>query len=495
MIDLSGQAITPDEREMLQSRRFGGMCVFGRNIADRHQLGDLIASVRELAGPDFVVAIDQEGGGVLRLFDVPYPPSAMALGAANDPQLTFDLAQVTARGLRSVGVNVDFAPVADVNVNPLNPVIADRSYGADPASVATQVAAFTRGLQAGGVAATLKHFPGHGDTDLDSHVALPTLRRGLDALRELELPPFRAGIEAGAAAVMTAHIVFPELDGELPATLSPFVLRSLLRDELGFSGVVFSDALDMKAIADRWPADQANVLALQAGVDMACNIGPVRQHMSVADALDAAVAAGEYDPAASLERLDRLTASFPGAAPDPDSAWGEGDRELLERAAAAGLTALGELPRLEPGVPVTVVASHGVWVNSAQQQQVSPGQDFAAELERAGVPVRLLTFQADRLGEAGYQDGLVSALGAGTVLFVTSRRTPLAEDEVALAVRLRDEAGSRYVHVALWNPYHALRVPGPTLLTYGFRPASLTAAVWALLGAPVTGRLPFAASV
>src|SRR5690625_3490977 len=171
-LDLSSTSLTPDERELLASRRFAGLTVFARNVQDRFQLADYLSEVRELAGDDFIVATDQEGGRVLRVLDLPYPPAAMALGAADDAELTREVARATARGLRSTGINVDFAPVADLNVNPLNPVIADRAFGTDPEAVSRHVSAFVTGLQEEGVAATVKHFPGHGDTSLDSHLAL-----------------------------------------------------------------------------------------------------------------------------------------------------------------------------------------------------------------------------------------------------------------------------------------------------------------------------------
>src|SRR5690606_27403371 len=234
--------------------------------------------LRDLAGDGLIVSVDQEGGGVVRVLDLPYPPSAMALGAADDVALTRAVAAATGRGLSAVGIDVDLAPVADVNSNPANPVIADRAFGADPAHVARHVVAFVEGLQAEGVAATVKHFPGHGDTSVDSHLALPTLDLSLEELERRELPPFVAAFRAGVAAVMSAHIVLPRIDAEYPATLSSAVIEGLLRERLGFDGVVFSDALDMRAIADRWGGPESAVLALAAGVDMPALVAPLAEH-------------------------------------------------------------------------------------------------------------------------------------------------------------------------------------------------------------------------
>ncbi len=489
-LDLSATRLTPDERELLASRRFAGLCIFARNVQDRYQLADYLTEVRSLAGEDFIVAADQEGGRVLRVLDIPYPPPAMALGAANDPELTLQVAAAAARGLLSVGINVDFAPVADVNVNPLNPVIAERSFSADPRQVSRQVVAFIEGLQGAGVAATVKHFPGHGDTAVDSHLALQALDRSLEELERLELPPFRSAVEAGVAGVMTAHILFPRLDKELPATLSPKVIPQLLRERLGFDGVVFSDALDMKAVSDHHTPLQANLLALRAGVDAPLNIGDVAHHLAIAGGIDAAVKAGELDPAAlaaSVRRLDTLRARFPAGTPNPAAAWAEGDAGLLARAAREGLAQLGDLPRLDPAEPVTVVYQVRTVAHDATQQIVTPGQDFAALLRESGYRVLALEYQPDSLDAA---DLLARVPGGQTVIYSSSGRAQLPAAEVEFVKELADMHHGRYLHLSLWNPYHALALPQPALVAFGFRPAQLQAALAALTGTPVTGVLP-----
>ncbi|MFO7546966.1 MAG: beta-N-acetylhexosaminidase, partial [Trueperaceae bacterium] len=385
MIDLSAPALTPDERALLAERRIAGVCLFGRNVVDRFQLADYVAELRELGGPDLIVSIDQEGGGVLRLTDVPTPPAAMALGAADDEALTEAVAAATARGLRAVGVNMDFAPVADVNANPANPVIADRAFGAEPAHVARHVAAFVRGLQSEGVAATLKHFPGHGDTDTDSHLALPRLARDLETLEAVDLVPFRAGIEAGAAVVMSAHIVLPALDPEMPGTLSRSVLHGLLRERLGFGGLIVTDALDMHAIKDRWNAGEAAVLALAAGADLPLPIGTVAEHRATLAAIEAAYADGRLagtERAASRARLRAFLERFPAdARPNAASAWRDGDEALLDDAARRGIVALGGLPRLQPGDEVVLVAAETVRASAASQVTTRPVDALVRALE------------------------------------------------------------------------------------------------------------------
>lgn len=490
-LDLSSTSLTADERELLQSRRFAGLCIFARNVRDRFQLADYLSEVRQLAGPGFLVAVDQEGGAVLRLLDVPTPPAAMALGAADDLELTTAVARAAARGLRASGINIDFAPVADINVNPRNPVIAERAFGADPELVSRHSVAFLSGLQLEGVAATVKHFPGHGDTALDSHLALPVLQRSAAELTSLELKPFAAAVSAGVAAVMTAHIVFPQLDASLPATLSPVVISRLLRGQLGFDGVVFSDALDMKAIAAHHSPVSANVLALQAGVDAPLNIGDVRHHLDIADGVDQALRDGLLDPQAlqrSRARLDALARRFPALKPDPAASWQPGDVELLAAAAARGLVKRGQLPQLDRGQPVTLVSQERSLAREATQQLVDPGREFAGLLQRKGYDVQLHTYTAVDLEPASLLEQLQRA--SGPVVFVSSGRAPLYDAEVSLAAELAGRYPGRFLHLALWNPYHADRLPEPALLTFGFREASLRAALAALQGAAVSGTDP-----
>lgn len=490
MIDLSGPRVTPAEREFLSARRPGGVCLFARNVVDRFQLAEYIEELRSLAGSDLIVALDQEGGGVVRVTDLPYPPSAMALGAADDVELTRAVAEATGRGLRSVGVDIDFAPVADVNSNPANPVIADRSFGADPRLVARHVAAFVQGLQAAGVGATVKHFPGHGDTAIDSHLALPTLDLSFEELERREWPPFVAAFEAGVAAVMTAHIVMRRIDPELPGTLSRTVITGLLRERLGFDGVVFTDALEMKAIAERWGGPEAAVMALAAGVDMPVQVASLARQEETITALERALAAGRLDERAlevSLTRLARLI-SGERSAPRPAEAWHEGDAALLDAAARRALVTIGAadgLPTVAPGDGVVLVAAEATRQSAATQATVSPASGLVAALRERGVEVAEVRYQADA-AQAALEEALTRARGADLVVFASTARTVLKDSEIELARRLAGASGKRFLHVALWNPYLVAAVPGPALVTFGWRDRSVQAAARALMGEMTT---------
>ncbi len=248
-----------------------GVCLFGQNIVSRAQLRELTDAIRA-ANPDALIAIDEEGGDVTRLYydtGSPYPGNAV-LGRIEDTDYTESVARIVGWELRRAGCNLDFAPDVDVNSNSENPVIGVRSFGTEPAAVARHSAAWIRGLQSTGVAASAKHFPGHGDTAQDSHLALPVVDLSLEQLRARELKPFVAAIAAGSRTIMTSHILLPQVDSSAPATFSTTILNELLRGELGFDGVIVTDALDMAGASGEIGIPQAAVRAIAAGCDLLC---------------------------------------------------------------------------------------------------------------------------------------------------------------------------------------------------------------------------------
>ncbi|MFJ2928778.1 glycoside hydrolase family 3 protein [Streptomyces massasporeus] len=286
--------------------------LFGRNIASPGQLAALTAQLRA-ERDDVLVAIDEEGGDVTRL-EVRSGssfPGNHALGAVDDVELTHQVAHELGRRLASCGVNLNWAPSADVNSDPRNPVIGVRSFGADTDLAARHTAAYVTGLQSAGVAACTKHFPGHGDTAVDSHHALPRIDVSADVLAERELAPFRAAIAAGTRAVMSAHILVPALDPDRPATLSRRILTGLLRDELGYDGLIVTDGMEMRAIAGTYGIERGSVLAIAAGADAICVGGGLADDATVLrlrDALVGAVRAGELPEERLAEAADRVRA-------------------------------------------------------------------------------------------------------------------------------------------------------------------------------------------
>ena len=249
----------------------GGVTLFGPNVHDRQQLARLTASLRR-AAPEPVIAIDEEGGDVTRISHQTgsdYPGNA-ALGAVDDVDLTRSVYAALGADLAALGINLDLAPAVDVNTAADNPVIGTRSFGADPALVARHAAAAVTGLQSAGVAACAKHFPGHGSTTLDSHLVLATVDAPLSVLQARDLPPFEAAIAAGVRAIMPSHLRVPELTGELPASLSRRAQTDLLRGDLGFTGVIVSDGLEMRAVSEPYGIPEAAVRAVIAGTDLLC---------------------------------------------------------------------------------------------------------------------------------------------------------------------------------------------------------------------------------
>ena len=304
---------------LVRDGRLGGVILFARNVEGPEQVRRLVAELHA-AAPDatpLLVSIDQEGGRVQRL-RAPWTewPPMRAVGERNRTSDTRSLGKALGQELAHLGIGLDFAPVVDVDTNPENPVIGDRSFGATPEAVGRHAAALITGLQSAGVAACAKHFPGHGDTRVDSHVELPRVDHPIKRLREVELPPFCAAIEADVASIMTGHILTAALDSERPATLSRQVL-DLLRADLGYDGVLFSDDLEMAAVADHYTPGDAARLALEAGCDavLACQRTDVR---------DAALAALEALPDRLLEaparRVATLKARYGGGTLTSDTA-------------------------------------------------------------------------------------------------------------------------------------------------------------------------------
>ena len=476
MVRLFGTELDAETDAFLRAHRIRGACLFRQNMVDAAQLTRFTGRLRDALGPQALIALDQEGGAVVRATWVPAPPSAMALGAADDPALAREVGAAVARAVRSLGFNWNFAPVLDLNNNPHNPVIAERSFGADPAQATRIAMAWMEGSASEGVACCVKHFPGHGDTHVDSHRDLPTVDKPFEELERFEFAPFR--IAAGQApAVMTAHIVYPALDPVNPATMSHAILTGILRDRFNYDGVIITDGMDMHAIAHRYGAGQAAVNALVAGADMVMAIGSRETQLETVHAIAAAIRDGVLPPAQveqRLARLGRLADVHPAGA--VAYAVEHDDRALMARAWRAGLTALRNPQRPARGSRVRLVARADVVSDGVSEAGV-PAATIAAALGTL-YDVELVTFaDADSFDwQSLPQDGRF------TILASTSRR------------RYGERARASWrpdLHLALWNPYQALDFPSPALLTYGFAPPALDAALAWLAGEiDANGRCP-----
>jgi beta-N-acetylhexosaminidase len=416
----------------------GGVVLFARNVVDRDQVAELTAALRA-ERPDIIVAIDEEAGDVTRIDahnGSPWPGN-LALGAIDDTALTREVACHIGRDLASVGITFDYAPDADVNSDPNNPVIGSRAFGAEPDRVSRHTAAWITGLQEAGVAACAKHFPGHGNTSVDSHLDVPIIKAGRPELDATELAPFRAAIAAGVQAVMSAHLRVPVLDPDLPATLSRRIMTELLRDELGFEGLIVTDGIEMRAISDRFGFAHATVLALAAGADAICVGGDHADEDTanlLRDAIVAAVRSGELpesrlaDAAARVARLAAWSAAAPRVPLDP-------------KAAALGLTAARRALRITApdatfplGAPAYVIEFQPE-LNFAIAPETPWGLIAPlAELVPGTSGVRLSS-------EAGLPDALQSSLGRPLLLVVRDpHRYAWITDSLRASLAVRPDA-------------------------------------------------------
>ena len=460
MIRFPGTELDTATAEFLRQYSVRGVCLFRGNMTSQEQLSRLTGDLRAVMGPNALLALDQEGGAVVRSTWSPAPPAAMGLGAANDIDLARSIGAAVARAVKAMGFNWNFAPVLDLNNNPHNPVIAERSFGAEPKRATELALAWMEGSTSEGVACCVKHFPGHGDTHVDSHRDLPTVDKPLQELEDFEFKPFRmAGNRA--PALMTAHIIYPALDAEFPATMSRRILHDLLRTEWDYRGVIITDGMDMHAIAGRYGAGPAAVRALLAGADMVMALGTPETQQETVDAIAAAIESGELPMAEvndRLARLSKLAEAYPCQPRDymEDTA----DRLVMAHGWRRALTARGNPQRPAAGSRVRLIV---------RQDVVSDG------VSEAGVSAAVVATMLGRL----YDVDLVTFADAETFDW-----SALPSDGrfvfLASTSRLRYGPNARDtwkpdLHLALWNPYQALDIDAPALITYGFAAPALDA--------------------
>jgi beta-N-acetylhexosaminidase len=487
--------------QVVEKYKLGGVLYFAwaGNTSHPEQTAALSDGLQDVAladtGIPLSLSIDQEGGIVQRLLEpATVFPGNMALGATRDPALA--AAQWSALGeeMRAVGVNANFAPVADVNTNPQNPVIGVRSFGEDPDLVGQLAAIATRELEAQNVSATLKHFPGHGDTEVDSHFGLPIVTYDRETLETVHLAPFAEAIRQRPDAIMTAHIIVEAIDPDLPATLSRDVLTGLLRREMGYDGLIVTDSLGMEALRENWTDAEIPVLAFNAGADVLLN--PPDMDTAYNAMLDA-VRSGEI----TRRRLDTSvlrileTKYRRGLFRDPYSAGadvmehvGTADHlataeDIGRRAATVVANDAGVLPLAAGDLDDVLVTGWGAGATQTLSDEIA-ARDITVQREETGAAP-----SADRIAA-------VAAAAADHDLVVVTTMTAItfapSPEQRALVAALLD-SGTPVVVVAVRNPYDIASLPGVEtyVATYGFQRASMSGAVEVLFGevAPV-GRLP-----
>ncbi len=486
-----------------------GSVILGQPLA----AASLLNRLQALSGVPLLASADLEAGLGFRIAGATVFPRAMAIGAAGDDRAAYDAGRVTAIEARAIGIHLNFAPVADVNSNPRNPVINTRAFGEQPEAVGRLASWYIRGLHAGGMLATLKHFPGHGDTDVDSHLGLPTIELSLERLASVDLPPFRAGLAAGADAVMTAHIQLPALDPAefSPATLSRPVVTGLLRGELNFGGLIVTDSMGMDAVARRLRPDEAAVAAVKAGNDIVLH-SP--DDAAAVAGIKAAVASGDIPMAqldasvrrilvakarvglhrARLVELDEVSKVVGGRTNAATA------REISARSITLIKDDRNQIPLRAPREASLLYLS--VLDYPSGWRIAAPSRTFLPELRKRWPAVTAIEL-SDRStpDEIELVRATASRYDAIVVsVFVRAASGSGRMDLAAPLVKLLDDLARAtantprpFVAVFFGNPYVPAGVPAlpGVLLTYDFYDLAELSAVRALAGeAPISGRLP-----
>ena len=478
---MRGPAFPIEILEGLRQGDIAAFCLFG------HWNGDSPAQIRAVtealrdaarAGghPVPLIGIDQEGGQLMAVtHGATELPGNMALGATRSPELAEQAGRVLARELLAMGANLNFAPSVDVNVNPANPAVGIRSFGADPALVAELGAAMIRGMQAEGVIASAKHFPGHGDVSSDTHHDLPVLNHSRERMDAVELAPFRAAIQAGVQAIMSAHILFTALDTQYPATLSRPILRDFLRGVLGFDGLVLTDALDMAPVA-RYGAAESARLALQAGVDLA-----LLAHLP--DQAEIARQVRRYaDPGALARIRAARQKADPCPLPDLDIIGCAEHQQIAQTIADRSITLVrdgGQLP-IRPGPDDTIA------VITPKPRDLTPADTSSvAHIGLAdAIRRRHPRTQAYTLAPGDHQLGAILDATRGAAIVVVGTIAAEHDPEQAELVRALHARGPSPIVVALRTPYDLIAFPmiDTYLCAYGIRAVSTEAAARVLFG-------------
>jgi beta-N-acetylhexosaminidase len=501
MLGFEGTTLNTSNRALIHDLHLGGVTLFARNIETGPQLAKLDADLQTVADPiPMFVSVDQEGGLVVRVTQgATIFPGNMAVGATGDTALARQVAEASADELLAMGVNMSLAPVVDVNTNPLNPVIGVRSFGSDVSDVERMGQETVNGLQGRGVSAVAKHFPGHGDTAVDSHRDLPVVPHTLERLQSTEFKPFEAAMQAGVDGIMTAHLYLPAIEPEAnrPATLSHAVLTGLLREQLGYQGLILTDALDMDAIKHDRTAAEAAVEAFEAGADMLLVAGITAEDRAQLGEGPPALLAAVRSGRVSEERLDAsvlrvLEAKLrrgvipglatPSQAPPVSTLNSPEHRALALDAARKGVTLQRDDQQLLPLKPAQKIV---VVVPDAPTRNLAQDDELASSLLEA---VRQFAPGAVSASARGAVEG---ARNADVVVLGTYDLAQSAEQQTL--ARALSAMGKPVVAVALRGPYDADAAPqiGTFLTVYGDRPVHLQAAAEALFGRLTpAGRVP-----
>ena len=438
-----GLTVPQEFIDLVREYKIGNVILFKRNVESAAQLkklcADLCALIREETGYEPFIMIDEECGSVSRLGHITQQtPSAMAIGATGEPENARQIARILGDELLEMGINFDLAPVLDCFTNPNNTVCGNRCFSRDPQEVARFGLAYIQGLKDAGVIACGKHFPGHGDTEVDSHLALPTVNKTLKAMQNTELVPFKAAIDAGIDAIMSAHVVFPAIEPDMPGTVSRKVMTGLLRETLGFQGLIISDAIEMKAIDNLYGISGGTLRALSAGIDIALICHSPSDTAAAMRHLEAAYADGslpEENISAHFERITATKSAMKGRAqtePLYDRAQCLRISEQIMRKSIRLINAPG-------GQPLPDVTKHTVVFGTKARRNAIVNDDIELDAAR---------MFANAIG--GRYSSQPPETPPETAVVLIGRH-PLAEQTISAARRMA-EAGTKLIAVSLFTP-------------------------------------------
>ncbi|WP_042121647.1 beta-N-acetylhexosaminidase [Paenibacillus senegalensis] len=510
MFGFQGYEVPPSLQSMIEKQELGGVIYFARNVQTVEQVARLSGQLQQLASeagaPPLWISVDQEGGMVARLTEgVTLFPGQMALAATGDPQSAYDAGYITGSELKALGINFNFAPVLDVNNNPANPVIGVRSFGERPEQVARFGVSLIQGLQDAGIAATAKHFPGHGDTDTDSHLGLPTISHARERIESVELVPFRAAVAGGVDVIMSSHIVFPEYEPNgLPATLSRALLTDLLRHEIGYEGVIVTDCMEMDAIAKHFGTAEAAVMALEAGADLILVSHTLELQQAAFQAIVQAVETGRLSAERIRESVDRVLALKAKRLSPVAKEGGPasvlpirqvGCAEYQQKArkwSEASITVVKDSQGLLPLAELsTLVLSLSPEVSTiADESYSSEEMTLGRALREQGLKV---VEEQIRLADVSRLTAELEARAEGFPQVIVATYNACFDPAQAELVRSLLRKELKVIVVATRNPYDVQSIPelSTCLLTYETRPLAMASAARVMTGKlRANGRCP-----
>lgn len=487
MVGFHGHEPNTDILNLIDKYNVSGVCYFSRNLKNPKQVHQLSTALQNKAKKGFplLLTVDQEGGMVNRLTEgITISPSNMALGALNNRVYTKQIAEIVAKELRAMGVNMNFAPALDVNNNPNNPVIGVRSFGETPNLVGVHGNEIVQAYQKENIAPSVKHFPGHGDTDVDSHLDLPVVPHQMDRLNEVELAPFRYVIERGVDSVMVSHVAFPTLEKKYPATLSHNIITGLLREQLGYDGVVVTDCMEMLAIDDNYTSAESAILAINAGIDLVLVSHTYEKQRAAMDGVIEAVRSGEITEERIDESVKRILAlkerrhvgeeiTFDPANFQSKHAV-EVERKVHEQALTVVKNEHALLPLSRDKKTVLL------WPNISKTSLVD--EDFTQN-------ITLSDYLKDEISD--YQELPLSSteavqqacLDADQIIIATYNVAQSAEN-LALTKAVVEQFGEKTVACAFRNPYDLKEIPSVAayVAAYDIRPLTLESTAKVLTG-------------